>query len=249
MQKSIDNETRMTAVRHARYIAEDIIKTQVAIKTQQALNRTDVVAFVNNIRNVNDGLKIPVPGTDCGNGAPCLLVVLSSSPTTIPPTGDVDVVIKIGISPAQSEKMKFKLEPLKVTLKIPKDIKSNQSLGSYSCSASAPVFKGLKKDGQKIVANCAVVPSADFVTIKAQQAGVLNVLCSVAQGKWMKLIESNLAPKCVDFSEVPKIPTSTEICESPSQYPKAYRLDPNFNLLSKTCVNRGNPYDFVPEAN
>jgi hypothetical protein len=252
MQKSVDDETRQNAARHARYIAEDILKTQVAIKTQFTTQITDIATFINAIKDPNTGLKVPILGTDCGNNVPCNLSVLSMSPATIS-SSTTQVTLVVGVSAAESDKVKIKFEPLSVILKIPSqaqiDNRTAQSLGSYSCPASTPLFKGLKKVGNAISPDCGTISPSSVVAVNSTVSGVLDVTCSIPQGKWMTFIKSDLSPECVDFVDDARLPSSLDICSADDEYPEGYRLDGKFNVVAKTCVKKGNPYDFVPEAN
>lgn len=81
MKSTIEKETRATSVKHAQNLADEIIKTMVAIKTREIATgpnaRNELRTYLQNfISTGTSGFRIPVTGNACDAASPCYMRVL-----------------------------------------------------------------------------------------------------------------------------------------------------------------------------
>lgn len=79
--RTIEAETKNMSIKHSMQVAEDIVRTQIAIQTNALSNRANIIAFLNKFdptgKTPNQIFKVPVHSTKCSNGETCYIEVLS----------------------------------------------------------------------------------------------------------------------------------------------------------------------------
>jgi hypothetical protein len=270
MRRSVENETKSIAVKHARNLAEDIIRTQIAIQQRELTTRVDflnfVKSFVANPGAGTQGFKMPIPvkcdtGPDAAYCSVRILAVyngdLPSDPllpqlnlNLIPPSMKT-IRFSLGISDEDNKRLKMKIQPMDMTLKVPTDIemadKDDGMSSDLKCPLNTPIFKGTKPNTNgQLVADC--VGLASFNTVK-NSGTKRDILCNIQGGEWMNSVNSNLSPSCSVFPSQIRSPASTLALCPDGKVAKSYELgtssEKQFVVKKAQCLNKGSPYDFT----
>ncbi|MEZ4814113.1 MAG: hypothetical protein R3A80_02765 [Bdellovibrionota bacterium] len=275
MKRSIDNETKNTAIKHARSLAEDIIKTQVAIQQKEMTQRADFLNFVRSFvadpAAVGTGFQVPIP-VRCGATEDdlCKVKILSvydgsiSSDTNPNPISDMSTIdtmtslrLSIGLSDEDNAKLKMKISPIDITIKLPSqsefDNPEDEFASDLVCPLQKPIFRGTLPgpDGQ-LIADCQPVGSS---ATAAAGAVHFDITCDVAAGMWLTKIDDSLNPSCTTFPNESRAPASVLNLCSNDQIAKYYELgastasgsEQKFTIQKINCVDKGSPYQFMQE--
>jgi len=259
MKRSIDNDIRNTSIKHALSIADDVVKTQIAIRAREVVTRGELDAFVRSFApgaNPDSGFRVPVSGTDCGNSLPCYIRLLphdknNPSSTLVPPFSSTssEITLRMGLSPEDNAKLKFKVEPLELKIKLPLQAELNgnnvaQNAGDMICPISKPIFKGIKQGPRgSLEKECVDIPSGTNLQ-KTSSALQRKITCNVSQGYWMSAFNADITPSCSLFPEGTRSPASIDFCPE-GQVVKSYEFNGSFGVENLQCVNKGKPYDFM----
>lgn len=276
LKKSIDEDTRNMGIKHAKDLAEDIVKSQVALKTKEVQHRNDLNSFVKSFladhATGTGGFSVPIQGTECGvdHGVitPCnfsILKTLKPQSVTAPLTdsereiGDLDayltdvshsaVVFVLGLRDEDNEKLKFKINPIELSIKLPSESelqnKEDEIKSDLECDISNPIFKGTLPGQNGLGKDCRDVVVDDITARKTVTGNVKQVVCDIEHGYWLDSLGSALEPHCVKFPEG-RYPDSVELCTG-NQVARFFEFSLNFTPIHLQCVNKGSPYDFMEQ--
>jgi hypothetical protein len=240
IKRSIELETKHTAIRYSRELALDIIKTQVAIKQREVTSRNDFLAFVKSF--VEDpssgrvGFRVPIP-VKCGaaDNDYCHLKILAMYDGNIPvqnnppalslshlegATAPSSVRFSLGLPPSDLEKLKVKISPMDITVQLPNQAYFNapekRIKTDLVCPLKRPIFRGTKVGSRagELVADCVAVPNSENLPVTAITH---NVACNISHGEWMSSIDAKLLPRCSLFPDSIRAPANAvSLCSGDS---------------------------------
>lgn len=185
----VESETHKSSIRHSVDIAEDTIRTAIAIASKELTSNTGTTGFHTYIENLKN-FQVPAYGTTCGAN-PCLIKVRSPNTTNLYTDAELLLRPRKAVhcngsgacralfmfylddpSGKSTIKIDQKCEIISGTLKCPIEIplptestmnkNTTVSAGNLMCGAGkgGPVFKGTRIDSNgKMQAICGAIPA------------------------------------------------------------------------------------------
>jgi len=249
-QKVIDNETHLAAVNHSVALAEDIVRTQIAIQTQELTQRAQVLSFVNRFdptgKLPEETFKVPINNSMCANNLPCNIEVLEffrEGLVTSPdyPTG---IRITLGVMPTNQNFLKVKINPTTLSFSIPTQaaLNQNKSVSQLLCPISMPIFKGTRINAYNVMEPiCQALNPANNARAEIQGLS-LRIICN--GDKWLSEVSDGLLPLCKEFPDGLREPVSAKVCPD-GLVAKQFSFSNSLQVQDPKCVERGGPYEFV----
>lgn len=250
--RTVEAETKNMSIKHSMQIAEDIVRTQIAIQTRVLTSRTNIIAFLNKFdpagKTPDQIFKVPIHSTKCSNGEVCYIEVLAFNYGGTVGSSSYPTSLNLSLGVKASENSLIRLSPLTLSFSVPSssDISARaRTQSSLICPLAKPIFLGTTKSSTgQIVAQCeSIKPSINDYTINITPTHT-DALCLAQNAKWMSELSSKISPKCLTFPQGFDANTDVAICTAP-EVAKSYELGNNFKIKNQVCLKKGGAYDFL----